>query len=332
MSRFSWAGVTIPRTSPCSGAYALEAGEKFCDEGGIADGVWYTFRPGANGPGPPGFQICRACYLCVVEPLNLAPFFTRKMEIGSVEKNSDGKVLCCFNLAHPRLAQGFLPRLLEGYYARDARALRDYASEYVSIPRCQRDQDVQNARWHGWPDCTICPECWYDFARRHEPLAGLDELRGSVRECATMCEMYSARMRNLYLECCENGKVAPNGGRLDEAALLMPLLQFSAHRRAVWCQTVVPIRRMLFESRIALNQQRFLNVLSSHYTMAGQIQEISMPSAYSYSQAGLGTFANHNLLQGAQYGAQAAGIMSGMSGGSRTVVVGQLEQQWRAVE
>lgn len=310
----------------------LEASEKFCDDAGIADGTWYTFRPGADGstPSSSGFQICRACYLCVIEQMKLAPFFVRKTDISAAEKNSDGKVLCCFNFAHTRLGQGFLPRLLEGYYKRDARALRDYAAEYASIPPCAREKEAQNRPWYGWPDCTICPECWHEFARHHEPLAGLAELRGEVHEMDTMCEMYSPRMRNLYLECC--GKAGESGTAADKAALLVPLLQFSAHRREVWCHTVLPIKRMLFESQMALNQQRFLNVVSTHYNMAGGIQEISMPSAYTYSQAGLGTFANRNYLQGAQYGAQAAGIAASMAGGDRVMVVGQLEQQWRAVE
>ncbi|KAI1258160.1 hypothetical protein MGN70_001207 [Eutypa lata] len=296
------------------GVAALQT-EQFCDEKGIPpDSVsWYTLKR----TNPPGFQVCHACYLCVVEPMNLAPFFERKQ----LDPTGKENVLCCFNITHPRIGRGFLPRLLEAYFTRDTTALGAYATEYASIAPCPREDDAAGKRWFGWRDCTICPECWHEFGRHHAPLADKVELRGDVVEGKTMCEMYSPRMRKLYLECNSNGD--------GEVA---PLLQYSAHRRMVWCQTVLPIRQILFQSRLALSQQKMLNTVSSHYYMKGGLQELFTPSAYSYSQAGLGTFANHDYLQGAQYAAQASGIVANATSGSNTFMVGQLEQKWRAVE
>ncbi len=174
---------------------------------------------------------------------------------------------------------------------------------------------------------------------------------GEVLAEATMCEMYSPRMRALSLECNEEAKKTARAGPAEEEEgrlrkgggqgqgqgpdPLAPLLEYAARRRAVWCQTVLPIRRILSQSRLALgpaavpqHRQQPLQ----HGGRAGGLQEISTPSAHSYSQPGLGTFANHDYLQGARYGAQATGITASYRGGSQAMLVGQLEQQWRAVE
>ncbi|RYO83190.1 hypothetical protein DL762_006235 [Monosporascus cannonballus] len=107
-----------------------------------------------------------------------------------------------------------------------------------------------------------------------------------------------AHMRRLYLKC---NSISNDG---DPASPL----RFTTHRRMVFVQTVLPIRQMLLCPRLGLQQQQFLNIGSSHDYNSGIMQEITMPSAYMYSQPGLGTFANHDLLRGAQYGAQAPGI------------------------
>ncbi|RYP83150.1 hypothetical protein DL769_001456 [Monosporascus sp. CRB-8-3] len=85
-------------------AVGLLMRERFCDEAGVAD--------------PPGFHICRACYLEAAEPPGLTCFFKPRTSTPS-SSPGDGKdetfpppnttVLCCFNPAHPRLQKGFLP-------------------------------------------------------------------------------------------------------------------------------------------------------------------------------------------------------------------------------
>ena len=71
---------------------------------------------------------------------------------------------------------------------------------------------------------------------------------------------------------------------------------------------------------------------SVFYNAAGGIASIGHRDRYTYGAAGVGYgFENTLQLQGAQYNAQ-ANAMSAQLGGSKTLLVGQLEQQWLAIE
>ncbi|KAF3068476.1 hypothetical protein GL218_08274 [Daldinia childiae] len=287
------------------------ANEKFCDDDGIEDGIWYTLPSD-----PSNFGICAGCYAAIAESLNISRFFVPKPDA----QPAGTKWRCCFNLSHPRFRQ-FMPRLLEMYHTHDPTSFDKFASVYCSIPVCPRDEDAQNKHWYGWMDCTICPECYQDFAQQ-SPLAANMELDNTVLETNTMCEMYSPRMRDIYIKC---SKASPPDVR--------ELLSCSVQRRLVWMQTIPQMRMMLFQANMALNQQRFLNVTSSHYNQVGMLQDITYGHTHTYGAAGVGYgYANENLLQGAVYAQQAAQAGVSAASGSAVLLVGQLEQQWRAVE
>ncbi|KAI0602035.1 hypothetical protein F4775DRAFT_296738 [Biscogniauxia sp. FL1348] len=283
--------------------------EKPCADGGIAGGTWYTLPSD-----PAEFGICGACHAGIIEPLGVSRFFVRKRFPPDHDPNT--ALLCSLSPAHPR-APRYLPLLLEAYYTRAApRALAAYAADYAAVPLCPRDTPVAGRRWYGWDECAVCPECYVSFARGAGGLAAHMTLRDAARAGETMCELYSARMRGLYTECGASSPPDPQ-----------PLLEHAAHRRAVWAETVVPIRAMLREQRAALERQRFLNVMSSHYTAVGGMRQV----AYGYGAPGVGYgFANMEMLQGAAYGNEARAATAGVGGAVATVQI--LERRWRAVE
>ena len=137
--------------------------EKDCDDEGIVDGVWYTLPSRARE-----FGVCGACYAGMLEPLGLSRFWVLKTDVPP-----GAKVLCCFNFNHPRFSK-YLPLFAQMDLTLDPAPLDEYASVYASIPVCMRDEDKSNLHWYGWRDCTICPECYLEFAR-HSPLANLME-------------------------------------------------------------------------------------------------------------------------------------------------------------
>lgn len=131
-------------------------------------------------------------------------------------------------------------------------------------------------------------------------------------------------MRNLYTECSASPP-SPDS--------LQPLLSFSAQRRLVYLQTVPQIRMMLFQARMALQQQQFLNVTSSHYKAVGQMEQTMYGTPYTYSAPGVGYgFANMSSLQGAAYERQALDVAASAGAPSKVLIVGELERRWRAVE
>jgi hypothetical protein len=146
---------------------------KPCDPEGIADGTWYTLPSQ-----PKEFGVCAACYVGMLEPLQVTQFFVPRTDVPR-----GARLLCSFNQAQPRFSDLFA-RLFEMYLTLDPTSMDTYASEYAAVTRCARDEDVKNQRWYGWLACTICPECYLDFARQ-SPLAAMMELRDTLREEST---------------------------------------------------------------------------------------------------------------------------------------------------
>jgi hypothetical protein len=131
-------------------------------------------------------------------------------------------------------------------------------------------------------------------------------------------------MRSLYSDC----STSP-----PSPASLKPLLSYSIERRLVYLQTIPQIRMMLFQQRLALQQQQFLNVTSTHYKAAGQMEQTMYGTPYTYSAPGLGSgYANMNALQGAAYEKQALEVVATAGAPSQVLMVGELERRWRAVE
>ncbi|KAK7975800.1 hypothetical protein PG989_014263 [Apiospora arundinis] len=287
--------------------------EKFCDPSGIIDGVWYTL----HGVEPDsGYQVCSACYVSVAEPLGLSQFFRRKINI------PPGATLpCCMNPAHPR-AHSFIPLLLETYYTMSLAALAAYADVYAAIPPCPRDSDARGDRG----------------AALHTRLAGLMTLRNSpigTKEDededginTPMCEMYSPRMRDLYLLCNGTEQATPDP---------KPLLEFATRRRRVFAETVLPIRKMLLVARLALAGQQQQGeqtpnaptsdpVKISRYQMELIRDKMgSSCSAYMYSSSVL-PMRIFDTLQQLQAQAAAPGVVAELS------QVDTLEKWWRSVE
>ncbi|KAI1263262.1 hypothetical protein F5Y18DRAFT_133852 [Xylariaceae sp. FL1019] len=281
--------------------------EKPCADDGIVDGTWYTLPSN-----PREFGVCGACHAAILEPLNISHLWKRKTGIPA-----GTKALCCFNFNHPRFGQ-YIPRLLEMYFTLDPTTLDSYASVYACIPPCSRDLERTSGRWYGWRECLICPDCYHTFAKQGT-LANSMELRDAPLADSTVCEMYSARMRDLYTECgAENN--------------LGKLLQFSEKRRQVYFETVPKMRAMIADARAKLNQQRYLNTMSSYHNTVGMLDQISYGTRVSYSAPGLGCFATMDGLKGAAYSQQAMSVMAGVVGSGALAAVQTLEQRWRAVE
>ncbi|PKS05454.1 hypothetical protein jhhlp_008830 [Lomentospora prolificans] len=292
---------------------AIEKGnrEEYCNANGIKDGKWFTFRSN-----PANFGICGGCFAIILEPLGLAHHFVPKAGV------SKGEVLlCCLNPKSPRFIS-YTKNLLEAFFTRNVAAYEKYAVEFANLPICKRDEDFKGGVWYGWEQCHICPECYHEFVKGTALDASMTYRGVLLKDESCMCEMYSPRMRALYQEACT--KSPPDASEL---------LAYSDQRRIVYINTVMQIRRMLIESRLMLGQQQLLNANSLFYNNMGRLQEITMPSAYAYGAAGIGYgYANQSLLQGAMYGQQAMGVMQQATNPSRTLLVGQLERQWRAVE
>uniref|UniRef100_A0A8H7K5M6 Integral membrane protein n=1 Tax=Bionectria ochroleuca TaxID=29856 RepID=A0A8H7K5M6_BIOOC len=280
-----------------------------CSPQGIKNGQWYTLRSD-----PTDFRMCKACHITIAESLQVSQHFVPKIGLPKTEL-----LLCSFNPAHGRMPQ-FLSKLIEVYMKADPSPLSSFASVWAKIPLCPRDQDKSGMHWYGWPGCTICPECHLNFTSKYSNMCRTMDYQDALIPQATLCEMYSPRMRDIFKQVAAAG---PSG--------LPALFQAVAQRRIVYTQTVPQMRNIIAHQKSLLGQQEMLNTQSTFHMVKGHMDQISYGTPYTYSAAGVGSgFANMDLLKSAQLRQETFGMVAGAQ--NATWEVAALEKQWRAVE
>jgi len=293
--------------------------EPACKPKMMQSATWFTLHSS-----PAGFAICRTCYATIAEPMGVGKYFMLKPRAppGSA-------ITCSFNPAIPRFPL-YMSKLLEMVYKQDPAALEEFIKVYAFMPACRGANPVENARWYGWSECFICLECHYEFVRGTS-LADAMPHRGVLVEGGVMCEMYSPRMRNLYLAACASDPPDPT-----------PLLEYSLQRRAVFVETVLRARPIVSDIMLNLEKQQqkmdaAMNNGMPLYTFAGHNNNNnpwqnnsnnSLPLEQMYGNSSIGYDYNRNHMQQVK-GTDAIG---NEIRGSPAHVASQLEAQWRAVE
>ncbi|KAI1279801.1 hypothetical protein F5Y07DRAFT_387404 [Xylaria sp. FL0933] len=275
----------------------------------MQNATWYTLNSDPNG-----FEICSACYVSIVVPMGVYQHFKPKEDVPP-----DSKITCSFNPAIARFRM-YMSKLLEMVYKQDQAPLEEFIKEYAFMPECRRDRHVENARWFGWDECTICAECHHEFIRG-TALAEAMPHQGTLAAGRVMCEMYSQRMRQLYLAACGSNPPDPK-----------PLLEYSVQRRSVWKETVPRARQIMSDIQLKSFQQSMALNNSMFYTWSGGLMQNTLPLEQTSGSAaiGYGHF-NHMQIKGAEYGRQATAIGNDIRG-APAHIADELMQRWRAVE
>ncbi|TGJ77539.1 hypothetical protein E0Z10_g10729 [Xylaria hypoxylon] len=275
----------------------------------MQNATWYTLHSNPNG-----FEICQACYVTIAEPMGVGHHFMLKAGI-----DPGSSITCSFNPVLSRFAM-YMNKLLEMVYKQDPTPLEEFIKVYAFMPICRRDNQVENTRWFGWNECTICPECHHEFIRG-TALADAMPHQGIQAGGPIMCEMYSQRMRKLYLAACASDPPDPK-----------PLLEYSMQRRAVWAETMPRVKSIMRDINLKIAQQNMAISNSSFYTFSGNLWQNSLPLERTSGSAAIGYgYHNHMQIKGAEYGQQATAIGSEILG-SPAHVADELESRWRAVE
>ncbi|KAH7303012.1 hypothetical protein B0I35DRAFT_447331 [Stachybotrys elegans] len=296
-------------------------GFPLCEPNGTKGTNWFTLRQDL-----PGFTICEPCYVGLVKPMRLDDLFMRRPPHTVPEQG----LRCCYNPGFPRVGR-YMMHLMEAFYTHDASRLASFATEYAQIPQCRGRKLLQNAEWFGWDECNICPECHHEFVRgtalerymAFRPV-GLNGGTGPRRLAkSSMCELYSPRMRRLYLASCAHSP-------LDEEAT--ELRVFSARRRGVYAQTVLVVEQLRRQQELALGQQILLNQEGSFYTWLGGVEAVNIGSTHTFGRADVGYgFANEHELTGAVLAKQATEVGAQVGSVSYRMRVDELERQWAEV-
>jgi hypothetical protein len=234
--------------------------------------TWYTLVSN-----PDGFEICRTCYVTIADPMGVGHHFMPKP---GIPPGTTAAITCSFNPGIARFTV-YISKLLQMVYQQDPTPLEKFVKEYAFMPTCARDSHVENRRWFGWNECTICAECHHEFVRG-TALADKMPHQGVLVEAGIMCEMYSPRMRDLYRAACAADPPDPT-----------PLLEYSVQRRAVFAETMPRVRQILSQIRLNIAKQQALMNTSSFYTWSGNLWQNTLPLEQTYGNAAVG-YGHHN--------------------------------------
>ncbi|EAW08777.1 uncharacterized protein ACLA_097130 [Aspergillus clavatus NRRL 1] len=271
--------------------------------GGVYPGTWYKL-PRAE------VYVCAQCFAGIIFPFRFGNHFVQAYA-------HNGPRTCIFNAATPRREQ-FLNRFDESISLRDFSKFENYVVRLSPLPLCSTSTMVHNRRWYGTNDFLACESCWEEFVK-DTSLASQLSLKGVVVPAAC-CDMYSARMRRLWMTACSKNNLAE-------------FTAFAKHRSAVYAQTVPRMQEILAMAKMRMEQKQTLMMSSIMLQGASNVVGASQSADFShtlYGNAALGYHATPAGAQGAAQFDQALGI-NPVQGGEM-MQVAQLEAMWKQVE
>ncbi|EFQ28188.1 uncharacterized protein GLRG_03332 [Colletotrichum graminicola M1.001] len=282
-----------------------------CTEQGIVGGVWYTLKGGECD----SYSICAACYAGYMKTWQLGRFFEQTKGLDGTQA-----YLCSFQRSAPRWFQ-HMYRMQEaidtGVWSRYAGFVR----KFDGVPDCARETQVENRKWYGWDDCTICPECYITSCKESSPGPGVEmDYDNQLVADRRMCCLYSPRMRQKWIEACEKGDAGS-------------LVEFSRQRHGVYVQTVLQVQMLRQMQEMQMMNAMHAGLMSVTYHGIEGMRIVSgTTDGYEH---GNGTLGWHATEEGATSAAFQNQMQSGMSQANspRTwMMIAQLTMQWKEVE
>ncbi|OHW98668.1 integral membrane protein [Colletotrichum incanum] len=282
-----------------------------CTEQGIIGGTWYTLR----GGGCDSYNLCAACYAAFVGTWQLDRFYQQVKG-----QDSTQAVLCSFQRSAPRWFQ-HMYRMQEavetGVWSRYA----DFVRKFDGVPDCAKETQVENRKWYGWDDCTICPECYVTFCKESSPAPGVQmDYDNHLVTDRRMCCMYSPRMRQKWTEACEKGNAEE-------------LVEFSRLRHGVYVQTVLQVRMLRQMQELQMMNAMHAGMMSITYQGIESMRVVSgTTDGYEHGNSTLGWHATEEGATSAAFRNQMQSGMSQSNSASTWMMIAQLTAKWQEVE
>jgi hypothetical protein len=286
-----------------------------CTPNGIVHGNWLTIE------GCDKFNICQGCFIGFIQTRGLDHFFRLS------DRDASVAYLCDFCATSPRFLQyigKFTEMLDRGVFS----YFSDFVTTFAGVPACPKIQNPGNTRWWGYLEAQFCQECYLDFVAL-TPFANLLTMNGEFIEKKIICQMWSPRMRGLWLEVCKAGEP----GSEDSDAALAEFKSFCAQRVQIYRQTISEIE--FIKGMQKIKRQSALNdsLLSLQYQgMEGLATVMGTTDGYKYGSSSLGWYATSNGVQSKQYWNSFTNKLADSNRPEDWVRMAQLQEIWKTVE
>lgn len=287
-----------------------------CTANGIIGGNWWTIAGGC-----PELDVCEACFKGVLETSNLERFFE------PVQHDPKATIVCNFCPASPRWGM-FITKFAEAIDKGVFSYYTDYVKKWAGVPTCPGIKNREKSKWWGHPEALACQDCWLNFVA-DTPLGESVPVKGVYDERPLICQLWSPRMRNMWLAACAAG---PPGSPESQKAL-EDFRAFGTRRVQVYNATVPQIemiQSMMMMKRMQAMQQGQLSLM--YQGMNGMASIAGTTDGNWHGNSSVGYYET-------EHGVTAANMMNNMHTGladankmSDWMQIAQLKATWMEVE
>ncbi|KAF5567024.1 integral membrane protein [Fusarium napiforme] len=287
-----------------------------CTIHGIVRGNWWTVAGGCDD-----FDVCEACYKGIVETSGLEKFFEPAQRDQTVD------IVCSFCPGTPRWAS-FITKFAEAIDKGVFSHYSDYVKKWAGVPACPGIKNRGKSKWWGHPEALACQDCWLNFVA-DTPLGDYVPVKGVYDERTLICQLWSPRMRNMWLAACAAG---PPGSPESQKAL-DEFKAFGSRRVQVYNATVPHIemiQQMQMMKQMQAMQQGQLSLM--YQGMNGMAAVSGTTDGYLHGNSSVGYYET-------EHGVTAANMMNNMHAGmadankmSDWQTIMQLQATWMEVE
>ncbi|GKU21943.1 integral membrane protein [Fusarium langsethiae] len=287
-----------------------------CTANGIIGGNWWTVTGGY-----PDFDVCEACYKGALETSDLGRFFE------PAKRDPTATITCNFCPGSPRWGT-FITKFAEALDKGIFSYYSDYVRKWAGVQTCPGIKNRDKSKWWGHPEALACEDCWLSFVA-DTSLGDTVPVKGVYDERTLICQLWSPRMRNMWLSACAAG---PPGSPESQKAL-DEFRAFGTKRVQVYNATVPHIemiRSMMMMKRMQAMQQGQLSLM--YQGMNGMSSIMGTTDGYLHGNSSIGYYETEN-------GVTAANMMNNMHAGmadsnkmSDWMQMAQLQATWMEVE
>ncbi|KAM0192773.1 hypothetical protein ACHAPA_005877 [Fusarium lateritium] len=287
-----------------------------CTANGIVRGAWWTVSGGS-----PDYNVCEACYKGILQTSDLDKFFE------PVQRDPAVDIVCNFCLASPRWGL-FITKFAEALDKGIFSYYTDYVKKWAGVLTCPGIKNRDKSKWWGHPETLACQDCWLNFVA-DTPLGESVPVKGVYDERPLICQLWSPRMRNMWLSACAAGPP----GSPESLKALDDFRAFGTRRVQVYIATIPHIemiQQTMTMKRMQAMQQGQLSLM--YQGMNGMSSLMGTNDGYLHGNSTVGYYET-------EYGVTAANMMNNMHSGmadankmSDWMQIAQLRATWMEVE
>ncbi|KAH7157196.1 hypothetical protein EDB81DRAFT_645616 [Dactylonectria macrodidyma] len=287
-----------------------------CTANGIIRGNWWTLVGGCDG-----LSVCEACHAGILLTTSLDQFFE------PVERDREATIICTFCAASPRFTQ-FINKLSEAEDRRVFSYYADFVKRLAGVPTCPGIGFRKEGLWWGYPEALACNDCFMTFVI-DTPLGDSVPVKAVSDERPLCCQMWSPRMRNMWLQACEAGVPGPD----ESTAALDEFRAFGKRRMEVYNEVMPQIEFIKGMREIKMMNAMNQGMLSVMYSGMNSFAAVSgTTDGNLHGNSSLGWYETEHGATSAQ---MRNNMQAGMADANRAddwVRLAQLTTIWKEVE